>query len=60
MILGMKREEREIVDNDEGARDAREDATDEDIGSADADDFTVAMSWVLDGNEGDLETRVLF
>lgn len=61
MILGMNREEREVIDIvDKGARDVRDDATDGEIRSVDVDDFTVAMSWEFDCNEGDLETRVLF
>lgn len=60
IIFGINRDEREVVDvAEEGAIDARDDTTDEDRGSADADGRTAGIEWVLECNEGDLEERLL-
>jgi hypothetical protein len=60
MILGINREEREFMEvAKDGAIDARDGDTDEDNGSADAEDRTVGTDRVFERNEGDLEERVL-
>lgn len=60
MILGINRDERKFVEvAEDGAIDARDGGTDEDNGSADAEDRTGGIGRVFERNEGDLDERAL-